>query len=135
MATQALNVQVSGSFTLTDQNGSIVFSFNPSFISQSHTTGESLTTGEVLVGTGDDQINLANLTNKDRLYTFVKNVDTDYAISVKPDGDIIADLKPGEGFFSPVNIDGAADASNNLDLDAATAAQKAQFLLCDALDA
>ena len=37
--------------------------------------------------------------------------------------------------FAPVDIDGAGDGSANLDLDAATAAQKAEFLLCDALDA
>lgn len=134
MATLTSNVNVTGSFTLTDQNGSIVFQFAPSFQSTSHTTGQAITSGQVLVGTSDDTINIA-LHNKDRVYAFVKNVDTDYAISVKPDGDIIADLKPGEAFFAPVNIDGAGDGSANLDLDAATAAQKAEFLLCDALDA
>ena len=73
--------------------------------------------------------------NKDRIFALIKKVDTDYAISVKPDGDIIADLKPGEGMFAPIDIDGAGDSSANLDLDAATAAQKAEFVLCDALDA
>ena len=134
MATLSSNVVVSGSFTLTDQNGSVVFSFAPNFTSTSHTSGQAITSGQVLVGTSDDTINIA-LHNKDRVYAFIKNVDTDYAISVKPDGDIIADLKPGEAMFAPVDIDGAGDGSANLDLDAATAAQKAEFLLCDALDA
>tara|TARA_R100001086_G_scaffold225436_1_gene143746 strand:+ start:48 stop:452 length:405 start_codon:yes stop_codon:yes gene_type:complete len=134
MATLSSNVVVSGSFTLTDQNGSVVFSFSPNFTSTSHTSGQAITSGQVLVGTSDDTINIA-LHNKDRVYAFIKNVDTDYAISVKPDGDIIADLKPGEAMFAPVDIDGAGDSSANLDLDAATAAQKAEFLLCDALDA
>ena len=134
MATLSSNVSVSGTFTLTDQNGSVVFTFSPSFTSASQTAGQAITSGQVLVGTSDYTINIA-LHNKDRVYTFVKNVDTDYAISVKPDGDIIADLKPGEAMFAPIDIDGAGDSSANLDLDAATAAQKAEFLLCDALDA
>jgi len=134
MATLSSSVSVSGTFTLTDQNGSVVFTFSPSFTSASQTSGQAITSGQVLVGTSDDTINIA-LHNKDRVYAFVKNVDTDYAISVKPDGDIIADLKPGEAMFAPVDIDGAGDSSANLDLDAATAAQKAEFLLCDALDA
>ena len=134
MATQILNVSVNATFTLTDVNGSVVFSFSPSFVSTSHTTGNAITTGEVLVSTSDDNISIS-LHNKDRVYSLIKNVDSDYAISVKPDGDVIADLKPGEGMFAPINVDGAGDSSANLDLDAATAAQKAQFLLCDALDA
>ena len=134
MATLSSSVSVSGTFTLTDQNGSVVFTFSPSFTSASQTTGQAITAGQVLAGTSDDTINIA-LHNKDRVYALIKNVDTDYAISVKPDGDIIADLKPGEAMFSPIDIDGAGDSSTNLDLDAATAAQKAEFLLCDALDA
>ena len=134
MATQSTNVSVNATFTLTDQNGSVVFQFTPSFVSQSTTTSQAITAGQVLVGISDDTINIA-LHNKDRVYAVIKNVDTDYAISVKPDGDIIADLKPGEGMFAPIDIDGAGDSSANLDLDAATAAQKAEFVLCDALDA
>ena len=134
MATQSTTVTVSGQFTLTDQNGSVVFTFTPSFSSLANTSSQAITAGQVLAGTSDDTINIA-LHNKDRIYALIKNVDTDYAISVKPDGDIIADLKPGEGMFAPIDIDGAGDSSTNLDLDAATAAQKAEFLLCDALDA
>ena len=33
--------------------------------------------------------------------------------------------------FSPVHIDGAGDASTDIQLAATTAAQKVQFLLCD----
>ena len=36
--------------------------------------------------------------------------------------------------FSPVHIDGAGDASNDLVVDSTTAAQKVQFLLCDGPD-
>jgi len=134
MATQSTSVSVNATFTLTDQNGTVVFTFSPSFASTSNTSSQAITAGQVLAGTSDDTINIA-LHNKDRIFALIKNVDTDYAISVKPDGDIIADLKPGEGMFSPIDIDGAGDSSVNLDLDAATAAQKAEFVLCDALDA
>jgi len=134
MATQSTSVSVNATFTLTDQNGTVVFTFSPSFASTSNTSSQAITAGQVLAGTSDDTINIA-LHNKDRIFALIKNVDTDYAISVKPDGDIIADLKPGEGMFAPIDIDGAGDSSANLDLDAATAAQKAEFVLCDALDA
>lgn len=134
MATQSTSVSVNATFTLTDQNGTVVFTFSPSFASTSNTSSQAITAGQVLAGTSDDTINIA-LHNKDRIFALIKNVDTDYAISVKPDGDIIADLKPGEGMFAPIDIDGAGDSSVNLDLDAATAAQKAEFVLCDALDA
>ena len=58
----------------------------------------------------------------------------DYPIAVKPDGDVIADLKPGECMFAPLNLDGAANDSANLDIAATTAAQKVQYLLCDGAD-
>ena len=38
-------------------------------------------------------------------FTFIKNVDTDYPVAVKPDGDVIADLKPGWCMFSPIHIE------------------------------
>ena len=136
MATQTLSVTVSGSLTLTDSDGNQVLSFSPSFTTASTTVDSALiSTGEILTnGTSDTTINLASH-SKDHIYTFIKNVDTDYPVAVKPDGDVIADLKPGEGMFAPIDIDGAGDDSANLDLDAATAAQKAEFVLCDALDA
>ena len=128
------SITVSGSFTLTDSNGTVIFTFSPSFTTASNTSGAVISTGEILTnGTSDTTINLARH-NKDRIFTFIKNVDTDYPVAVKPDGDVIADLKPGECFFSPVDIDGAGDSSANLDIAATTAAQKVQFLLCDGLD-
>ena len=135
MATQTLSVTVSGSLTLTDSDGNQVLSFSPSFTTASTTVDSALiSTGEILTnGTSDTTINLASH-NKDHIYTFIKNVDTDYPVAVKPDGDVIADLKPGWCMFSPIHIDGAADASTNLDLAATTAAQKVQYLICDGPD-
>ena len=131
MATMSTTITASGSFSLTDSNGVIIFTYSPSFTTTSNTSGAVISTGEILTnGTSDTTINLARH-NKDRIFTFIKNVDTDYSVAVKPDGDVIADLKPGECFFSPVDIDGAGDSSANLDIAATTAAQKVQFLLCD----
>ena len=134
MATQSLSITVTGSLTLTDSDGNQVLSFSPSFTTNSTTVDSNiLHTGEILVGTGATTISSAT-NNKDMIFTFVKNVDTDYPIAVQPDGDVIANLKPGECFFSPVHVDGAGDGSTNLDLIATTAAQKAQYLLCDGPD-
>jgi len=135
MATQSLSVTVSGNLSLVDSDGNQVLSFAPSFTTNSTTVDSALiSTGEILTnGTSDTTINLASH-NKDMVFTFIKNVDTDYPIAVQPDGDVIANLNPGECFFSPVHVDGAADGSVNLDLIATTAAQKAQYLLCDGPD-
>ena len=134
MATQSLTVTVSGSVSLVDSTGTTVFSYSPSFTTASTTVDSNIIhTGEILVGTGATTISSAS-NNKDMIFTFVKNVDTDYPIAVTPDGDTIANLKPGECMFSPVHVDGAGDASANLDLIATTAAQKAQYLLCDGPD-
>tara|TARA_R100001086_G_scaffold231098_1_gene151656 strand:+ start:821 stop:1249 length:429 start_codon:yes stop_codon:yes gene_type:complete len=135
MATQSLSVTVSASLSLVDSDGNTVFTFSPSFTTASTTVDSALiSTGEILTnGTSDTTINLASH-NKDLIYTFIKNVDTDYPVAVKPDGDVIADLKPGECFFSPIHVDGAGDGSANLDLAATTAAQKVQFLICDGPD-
>jgi hypothetical protein len=134
MATMSTTITASGSFSLIDSNGITVFSYSPSFTTTSNTASAVISTGEILTnGTSDTTINLARH-NKDRIFTFVKNVDTDYPVAVKPDGDVIANLKPGECFFSPVDIDGAGDSSANLDLAATTAAQKVQYLLCDGID-
>ena len=134
MATQSLSVTASGSFSLVDEKGVTVFSFSPSFTTASEVTDSThMHTGEILAGTSATTINSA-LNNKDLVYTFIKNVDTDYVVTVIPDGDIIAHLNPGECMFSPVHVDGAGDASNNLDIQAATAAQKVQYLICDGKD-
>ena len=135
MATQSLSVSVSGSLTVIDSEGNQVCSFSPSFTTNSTTVDSALiSTGEILTnGTSDTTINLASH-NKDMVFTFIKNVDTDYPVAVKPDGDVIANLKPGECMFSPIHIDGAGDGSANLDLAATTAAQKVQYLICDGPD-
>jgi len=134
MATMSTTITASGSFSLIDSNGITVFSYSPSFTTTSNTASAVISTGEILTnGTSDTTINLARH-NKDRIFTFVKNVDTDYPVAVKPDGDVIANLKPGECFFSPVHIDGAGDASNDLVVASATAAQKVQYLICDGKD-
>ena len=135
MATQSISVTVTGNLSLVDSEGNQVLSFNPSFTTNSTTVDSALiSTGEILTnGTSDTTINLASH-NKDMVFTFIKNVDTDYPVAVKPDGDIIADLKPGECMFSPVHVDGAGDGSANLDLAATTAAQKVQYLICDGPD-
>ena len=134
MATQSLSVTVSGSISLSDSDGNQVLSFSPSFTTNSTTVDSNiLHTGEILVGTSATTISSAT-NNKDMIFTFVKNVDTDYPIAVQPDGDVIANFKPGECMFSPVHVDGAGDGSTNLDLIATTAAQKAQYLLCDGPD-
>lgn len=127
-------ITAAGSFSLTDSNGVVIFTYSPSFTTTTNTSGAVISTGEILTnGTSDTTINLARH-NKDRIFTFIKNVDTNYSVAVKPDGDVIANLKPGECFFSPVDIDGAGDSSANLDIAATTAAQKVQYLLCDGLD-
>ena len=134
MATMSTSITASGSFSLTDSNGTVIFSYSPSFTTTSNTVGAVISTGEILTdGTSATTINLGRH-NKDRIFTFIKNVDTDYSVAVNPDGDTIANLKPGECFFSPVHIDGAGDGSANLDLVATTSAQKVQYLLCDGLD-
>tara|TARA_R100000234_G_C4962099_1_gene162228 strand:+ start:405 stop:833 length:429 start_codon:yes stop_codon:yes gene_type:complete len=135
MATQSLSVTVNGNLSLVDSEGNQVLSFSPSFTTNSTTVDSALiSTGEILTtGTSDTTINLASH-NKDMIFTFIKNVDTDYPVAVKPDGDVIADLKPGECMFSPIHVDGAGDGSANLDLAATTAAQKVQYLICDGPD-
>jgi hypothetical protein len=134
MATQSLSLTASLTLTLLDNSDNVVFTYSPTFTVNSGTTDRNaLTTGELLVATGGTQANLA-AHNKDLIYTFIKNVDSDYSVAVNPDGDTIADLKPNECMFSPIHVDGAGDGSANLDLAATTAAQKVQFLICDGED-
>lgn len=127
MATQSLSLTASLTLTLLDNSDNVVFTYSPTFTVNSGTTDRNaLTTGELLVATGGTQANLA-AHNKDLIYTFIKNVDSDYSVAVNPDGDTIADLKPNECMFSPIHVDGAGDGSANLDLAATTAAQKCNF--------
>ena len=93
MATQATSVSVSGNFTLTDSTGSVVFTFSPSFTTLSDTTSGAISTGEILTdGTSDTLINLPKH-HKDLIFTFIKNVDTNYPEDVKTNGDCISNLK------------------------------------------
>lgn len=137
MATMATTFTASGSFTLTDSEGTTIFSYSPSFTSANNTASQLLYTGEHLAQTGGSELALGDI-NPDRVYCFIKHVDTDYAIEVEcneQEGTAkeMVDLKPGECFFSPLelNSDGAGDS---IKVTAATADQKVQYLICDAID-
>lgn len=135
MSTMSSSVTATGSFTLTDDEGTVIFNFSPSFTSTPQTAGQVIYTGEHLAQTGASQLALGDI-NVDRVYTFIKNVDTDYAVAIIPDSGQnvgIADLKPGECFFSPVDLN-ADSSGTGLQATAATADQNIQYLLCDALD-
>ena len=126
----------SGSFSLTDSEGTVIFSYSPSFTSASNTAAHALYTGEHLVQTGNSQLECGSDINVDRVYAFLKHVDTDYAITVIPDSGQnveISHLKPGEFFFAPVDLN-ADDSGTSLRVTAATADQKLQYLICDAID-
>ena len=102
----------SGSFSLTDSEGTTIFSYSPSFTSESNTSAHALYTGEHLVQTGNSQLECGSDLNVDRVYTFLKHVDTDYAITVLPDSgqDVeVCHLNPGECFFAPMDLN--ADGS------------------------
>ena len=137
MATQSTTFTASGTFSLTDANGVVVFSYSPSFTSQANVASLALSTGEHLAGTTASEIALPEH-NDDRVYCFVKHVDTDHAVEVKASeqestSKECADLKPGEFFFAPMelNSDGAGDS---ITVGNGDSAQKVQFLLCDAID-
>ena len=137
MATMLTTFTASGSFTLTDENGTTIFSYSPSFTSSSNTTSQVLYTGEHLAQTGGSELALLDI-NPDRVYTFVKHVDGDYAVELEANeqegtAKECADIKPGEFFFAPMelNSDGACDS---IKVTAATADQKIQYLICDAID-
>ena len=136
MATMHTTYTASGSFSLTDSEGTVIFSYSPSFTSASNTTAHALYTGEHLVQTGNSQLECGSDINVDRVYAFLKHVDTDYAITVIPDSGQnveISHLKPGEFFFAPVDLN-ADDSGTSLRVTAATADQKLQYLICDAID-
>ena len=152
MAIQTTTFTASGSFQLTDATGTVVFSYSPSFTSQSNNASLSVSTGEVLAGTTACDILLGGTvvdgsgtgdgitSNHDRLYTFIKHVDTDHAIEVSPAGQEAgsslecADLKPGEFFFAPMELNSDGNTDTSLTVGAGTSAQKVQYLLCDAID-
>ena len=136
MGTMSTTFTASGTFSLTDSEGITVFSYSPSFTSGSNTTAHALYTGEHLAQTGNSQLECGSDLNVDRIYTFLKHVDTDYAITVLPDSgqDVeVCHLKPGECFFAPLDLN-ADSSGTSLRVTAATADQKIQYLICDAID-
>ena len=140
MSTMSTTFSASGSFSLVDANGVTVFSYSPSFTSLSNTATQALYAGEHLAGTGADPgTELALLTvNDDRCYLFVKNVDTDYNVQVEYDeaestSKEVADLHPGEFMFAPAELNGDG-TGDSITVTAETAAQKVQYLICDAID-
>lgn len=139
MATMSTTFTASGSFTLTDENGVVVFTFSPSFESGSNTTANVLYTGEQLAVTGGSEIALGDAQlNDDRVYVFVKNVDNDYQIALnasesESSSKDLADIKATECVFLPMELNGDGSGSS-IKLISTTSAQKAQYLICDALD-
>ena len=137
MAVQTTTFTASGSFSLTDSNGVTVFSYNPSFTSASNAASLVLSTGEHLAGTTASEIALAEH-NDDRVYCFVKHVDTDHSVEVSPSAQEgtskeCADLKPGEFFFAPMELN-SDGTGTSITVGNGTSAQKIQYLLCDAID-
>ena len=140
MATMSTTFTASGNFTLTDENGVVIFTYSPSFTSVSNTAAKVLYAGEHLAGTGADPgSELALLeVNDDRCYLFVKNVDTDYNVQVEYDeaestAKEVADLHPGEFFFAPAELNGDG-TGDSITVTAESAPQKVQYLICDAID-
>ena len=137
MATMHTTFTASGTFSLTDENGVSVFSYSPSFTSTTNTTAHALYTGEHLAQTGASELALADV-NDDRAYVFIKNVDTDYPVEVEASAAEssaleMADLKPGECMFTPMELNSDGTGSS-IQVTATTADQKVQYLICDALD-
>jgi len=137
MATMSTTFTASGSFTLTDSEGTTIFSYSPSFTSASNTSSQALYTGEHLAQTGASELALADV-NDDRVYVFIKNVDTDYPVEVEASASEssaleMADLKPGECMFTPMELNSDGTGSS-IQVTAATADQKVQYLICDAID-
>ena len=137
MAIQTSTFTASGNFTLTDSQGTVVFTYSPTFTSAANNASLIISTGEHLAGTTASEIALPEH-NDDRVYCFVKHVDTDHAVEVTASEQesaevVMADLKPGEFFFAPMelNSDGTGDS---ITVHGSTSAQKIQFLLCDAID-
>ena len=135
MASMHTTYTASGTFTLTDENGVVIFTYSPSFTSATNTAAHALYTGEHLVQTGNSQLECGSDLNVDRIYAFLKHVDTDYAITVTPDSGQnveISHLKPGEFFFAPVDLN-ADGSGTSLRVTSATGDQKLQYLIVDAV--
>jgi len=137
MASMHTTFTASGTFSLTDANGTTIFSYSPSFSTVPNTGSQVLYSGEHLAQTGGSELALTD-TNDDRAYLFVKNVDTDYSVELdltEQEGTSkeIADIKPGEFFFAPVELN-SDDTGTSIKVTAATADQKVQYLIVDAID-
>ena len=137
MALMSTTFTASGSFTLTDENGVVVFTYSPSFTSASNPEALVLYAGEHLAGTSASEIALGEV-NDDRVYTFIKHVDTDHAVQIDPTeqegtSKEVADLKPGEFFFSPMELNSDGSGSS-IKVGNGTTAQKIQYLICPAID-
>ena len=138
MSIMTTTFTASASFSLTDANGVTLFSYSPTFTSSRNTTAHALYTGEHLAqydGSGS-QLECGSDLNVDRIYAFIKNVDTDYAVTVLPDSGQnveISHLKPGEFVFAPMDLN-ADGSGTSLRVTAATADQKVQYLIVDAID-
>ena len=136
MSTMATTFTASGSFTLTDENGVVVFTYSPSFTTLSNTAGKVIYTGEHLAGTTASEIALVDV-NDARAFAFVKNVDTDHSVEVVPSeqessSKEIADLNPGEFMFAPMELDSDGTGAS-IKVGNGTTAQKVQYLICDAI--
>jgi len=137
MAVQSTSFTASGTFSLTDANGVVVFSYSPAFTSQANAASLVLSTGEHLAGTTASEIALPEH-NDDRVYCFVKHVDSDHSVEVSPalqegTSKECADLKPGEFFFAPMELNSDGGGAS-ITVGNGTSAQKIQYLLCDAID-
>jgi len=137
MATMSTTFTASASFSLTDSEGVTIFSYSPSFTSSSNTATQALYTGEHLAQTGGSELALADV-NDDRVYVFIKNVDTDYNVEVEASESEtsaleLADLNPRECMFAPMELNGDGSGSS-IKVTADTADQKIQYLICDASD-
>ena len=137
----------SGTFTLTDEDGTVVFSHSPSFttLQNNGTDAEAIYTGEQLVATGaagsDLLLGVNGATqNVNRAFVFAKNVDAHFGIEIWAETGSVhetADLKPGECFFAPMDLN--ADSSGTTLIaacnDTSSTPQKLQYLICDAASA
>jgi hypothetical protein len=137
MASMHTTFTASGTFSLTDASGTTIFSYTPSFTTAPNTSSQVLYSGEHLAQTGGSELALAD-TSDDRAYLFVKNVDTDYSVELdlteqESTSKEIADIKPGEFFFAPVELNSDGSGSS-IQVTAATADQKVQYLIADAIN-
>ena len=135
MSIMTTTFSASASFSLTDASGVTLFSYSPSFTSARNTSAHCLYAGEHLAQTGNSQLECGSDLNVNRIYAFIKNVDTDYAVTVLPDSgqDVeISHLKPGEFVFAPMDLN-ADNSGTSLRVTAATADQKVQYLIVDAI--